>query len=87
MAFGPFEILFISLAVAAFAVAGGAAIYRVMNPDQFDHYLLPISENQRAYMRHVRSRTKDQHGLGPQYLSRPPPSTVTTTQYQSTNLS
>lgn len=87
MALGPFAILFISLAAAALTVAGAAAIYRVMNPKQFDRYALPISENQRTYMRHLRSRTKDQYELDHQHAPQPPMSPMTSTQYQSTYMS
>jgi len=87
MALGPFAILFISLAAAALFVAGAAAIYRVMNPTQFDRFQLPISENQRAYMRHLRSRTVDQYELDQQHMPQPPQSPITSTQYQSTHMS
>lgn len=92
MALGPFSILFISLAAAAFTIAASAAIYRTMNPEQFSRLVLPFSDSQRAYLRDVRLRTQAENGLvddgGPQRPPRPPMSPMTTqsTDYQSTRV-
>ncbi|KAK5052649.1 hypothetical protein LTR84_002514 [Exophiala bonariae] len=91
MALGPFAILFISLAAAALTIAGAAAIYRTMNPEQFNRVILPFSDSQRAYMRDIRLKQLDENGLRygptiPQPPMRPPMSPMTTqsTTYQST---
>ena len=85
----PLVILLLCLLGAAIAIAGGAAIYRTVNQHEFDNTTLPISDTQRAYMRHVRSRTTDQElkGYQPRPYDKPPFSPVTTTQSPSTYLS
>lgn len=82
----PFVVIILCLLGAAGAVVGGAALYRLMNPNEYDHHMRTFSEDQIAYMRQVRDLNMSQYD-GRQYrqpAQRPTMTPMTRTMSPST---